>query len=186
MKRILFLILGFVVFLQMTAFAEIQKSAASNNTEIRSNYFMQYEAETNGVSDKYYWNAVVLSSRSFNQMNAYEYRYLMLSAGPLNQDNKSKIIVFSKKNQPTLEIIKQGKSKVIPINKIDQIGTNYMWFRIKKDAFKETYDADSVYLVFPTENNSMKKFEIPKTIVNEWETVLSTDMKKLRAEIMNS
>ena len=61
-----------------------------------------------------------------------------------------------------------------------------MWFRIKKDAFKETYDADSVYLVFPTENNSMKKFEIPKTIVNEWETVLSTDMKKLRAEMEDS
>ncbi|MDD4600435.1 hypothetical protein SDC9_05968 [bioreactor metagenome] len=121
--------------------------------------------------------------RAFATSWSEETRYLMLWAPKTN--NQGDTVLFSKKNTPKIEIVKNGQSSYIILNKVQNFSDDSMWLIIKRDSLKETYMADNVYIVFPTMSNGIKKFEIPKEIVAEWETVLSTDMKKLRTEMMN-
>lgn len=180
LKRIIVLVLVFMFALQITAFAEIRKSLGDTFTNIDS-YYQVYKNEPGDKSCIF--SATVYVSRTFATSWSNESRYLMLWAPTTS--NQADTVVFSRKNSPKIEAVKKGQSSNIIFDKIQYLSDDTMWLAIKRDSLKEAYDADKVYIVFPTKGNGIKKFEIPKEIVAEWETVLSMDMKKLRNEMLN-
>lgn len=173
MKRILALVLGFMFALQLTAFAEIRKESDNDSTTIGSYLYVEDEKDKTIFSSyAYTWRVYGRESQTLGFWVSLE-------------NDKNKNIMYSKKNPPKFEILKDGKVTTFLPEKIKSIGNDNISFDLKKGELKDMYVADQVYITYPTKDNSTVKYEIPKSILSEWEIVLNTDMKKLKKELMN-
>jgi hypothetical protein len=173
MKRILVLILGFMFVLQLTAFAEIRKESSNDSTTISSYLYVKNE------KDKTVFNSYAYTWRVYGRESKTLGFWISL------ENEKNKTIMYSKKNPPIFEIVKDGQKTTFLPSKIENIGTDDISFDIKKGELKDVYAADKVFIVYPTKDNSTIKYEIPKAILSEWEIVFNTDMKQLKKELMN-
>ena len=182
MKKIFLLVISIIFVFQLTAFAQVHKDAGNNFTTIESTYSTNYNVETNGKTEVCYFMVTANTTRTF-AITSDETRYLMLSA--ISNTNSDNLIVFSRKNPPIIEIVKNGQILNIIPKKISNIGDDILWYRLKQDELKEAYNADKVSIILPTNKNSTIKFEIPKSDVADWETVYTSDMKQLRKDLMN-
>lgn len=182
MKKIFLLVTLIIFVLQLTAFAQVHKDAGNNFTIIESTYITNYNVETNGKMEVCNFIVTANTTRSF-EIKSDEFRYLMLSA--ISNTNSDNLIVFSKKNPPIIEIVKNGQTLNIIPKKISYIGSDILWYQLKQDELKEAYNADKVSIILPTNKNSTINFEIPKSDVADWEIVYTSDMKQLRKDLMN-
>ena len=180
MKKLFILLLGLIFAMQVIAFAEIRKSAADNFTSIDSSYDLYKDEQK---QKGFIMGITVENTRTFARTWSNESQSLRIVVPNMSSNEDS--VIFSKKNKPKLEVMKNGQPSNIILDKVTYFSDNSMFLALKRDSLKAAYLADCVYIVLPTKNNGIKKFEIPKSIVAEWETVLSADMKKIRSEMMN-
>lgn len=180
MKRIILLVAGILLTFQMSALAEINRTINGNQTAIESYYLTKYQARENGEIHDCYFQI------HFTKWDTARYIELIIFASPVSQEKTNRLLAFSMRNQPILYVVKDGVESTQNLMKqISGLSEKYYIKGTLNDKnLEKIFDADTVKIRFPTNENGYYDFEIPKSIVSEWEMVINTDLKKMRKDMI--
>lgn len=183
MKKILLLSMIFIFALQMTAFAEIRKSVSGKIVTVESNYISSFEKKSSPY--KYTVQINVDNNRYADAFDSSINYYFRVSASKaLEMDVK--FSPFTKKNTIKLDVYKKGERNSITFKKINSIGNGYVIYKINKKELEKTYDSERVVMIVPFTEGELEEIEIPKEIVDEWQYVMTADMRKIKKEILEN
>lgn len=181
MKKILLIMLVYILIVQGVTYAEINKSMVDKNMYYVESYYRGIIASNK--NDNY---LVHLYVQKFNNIKATE---IIIFASPENkkQNNEYTSFVFSMKNPPYMQVINQDTKKDLPLfRKVTGVNKEYTNGSIDRKSVAEALLGDTVYVVFMTKEGKAERVEIPKTILKEWQYVITADMRKIKKEIMGN
>lgn len=185
MKRIFLLAMVFMLVLQVTAFAKVDKSATNQSLSLSSNYQASYQMKDK--DGQYNCTILIILSRSYlADIFGTDENYYFRVSSFTDIQNKGTGLAFSKKNPVKLKVIKKDELSIIPFKKIYSISGGTAWYKIKKNDLNSTYSANKVVIVVPAQNKSIVEIEVPKEIVDEWQYIMTADMRKIKKEILGN
>ncbi len=150
---------------------KISTDISQYTTSIQSDY------ETKNTDD--YIEIILDKTRYFDTFSAGEEMELSLSW--LNQSN-----FFASRHRVPYFLyttVSGGKEKLL-LKHISTISnSSFISFNVNRHTLKPLYTAQTIYLVMPLENGQYKKLLIPNKVIQQWQKVINTDMKKLRRKL---
>lgn len=179
MKKILLLILGFILAAQGVTYAEINKNMVHTNMYCIESYYR----DTLKINENNNY-LIQLYVQKYNNIKGIN---VIIFATPENkeQNNDYTSFVFSVKNPPYMQIISQDTKKDLPLfRKVTGVNKEYTDGSIDRKSVTEALLGDTVYVVFMTKEGKEVRVEIPETILKEWQYVITADMRKIKKKIM--
>jgi hypothetical protein len=183
MKRMIVLMVCLITtLLSSTAYANISKNLGYNTTVINSYYGIKYNSLDNGEPN-FLLGINVQSIRGFGLVSSSNACYFIVQTDNIVANTNDHLFVFSRKNAPKIKIIKNEVSKELDLKTFYSLTDSSITYTIQKKFIEEILNSDKVYIILPTNKGETKSFEIPREILNEWQTVITTDLKKLRSDL---
>lgn len=177
-RKILLLVIGIILISPISVFAEISNGMAGEMVFTKSMYSVKYQV---GDKDLSHDCTMQVYMQKFSLAKEPE---VLIFANSNSTDDKNALLIFSMKNPPILQIVKNNVNEDFPlIKKFSGVDSVYIVGSVDRNAVQQAASADAVYIVFPTNEGGKKKFEIPQDIVSEWQVVINSDMKKIRKEL---
>lgn len=166
-----------------TAHANISKNLGYNTTLINSYYGIKYNSLDTGEGEPNYLLGVsVQSVRGFGMLFSSNVCYFIIQTDILIPNTADRLFVFSRKNPPKIKIIKKGITEELDFKKFYSLSDNSITFTIQKSFINDILSSEKVFLIMPTNKGETKSYEIPRETLEEWETVINTDLKNLRRD----
>ena len=174
------LTLVFILSLQPTTFAKISKTSSKYSFTLDSDYILDVpykdtsykfilalsHAKVKGIM-------LVDSSQNYNFSIAID-----------NENNKTLPFLFSFKNPTKIILTKSNISETFIVKKGDSIiSDSEIYVEIKKSSREMFRNLTGVQLVIPTTDGSFATIDLPKEFVDEWNYVMSADLKELEANM---
>lgn len=188
MKRIFLLAMVFMLVLQVTAFAKVDKSASDDSASLISMYETTYLMTKDNSPHECTIRATLARVYITDIFSNDDYSNIDFSAWALANGNEGKDhgLRFSKKKPFMLETQKESTKKLIIFKKVSGIGNGAISYKLKKNDLAPIYNADKVVLLVPTRDGETLKIEIPKETLNDWQYIMTADMRKVKKEILEN
>lgn len=184
MKKIFILLMLFILAMPMNGEAKIDKSTSKDHIQLTSGYSIILDKK----DDKEYVFYVHFSRNitNFGWPVRSQYYNLGLSAFDYNI-GFDKTIVFSHKNTPKFEFLKNNSVKIIVIPKKKTfLSTSQISYSKINSFADEIKDAEKITIIMPMSDGSTKRIELPEEIVAEWNYIMNANMHDEKKEMMDS
>lgn len=176
MKRI-FLVLGFICVMQITAFAEVKENISENQIGIEINHNLILDDIDETLT--FYFLRLGNINRVFGVSEDYWLTVSSHSTDYKKYNSPSKLL-FSRKNLPYFITAKSNSEKEIKIKKVYSFSNNEVNFysHVNKKILMPILEAEKVLIVVPYKNGKSKRIELPSSLVDDLKYALSCDLRK--------